>query len=157
MLIALKRILLLALLILTFGGTANAAHSRYHDQHWSHGSVHRHILLAHRGVHRGYQDGRPSAWCGWQMRQWFGGGSEYNLAAQWAHRGSSVRPEEFRGGGVIVVVWPHHVGYITSKLDKPYKDRHGNLVEYTVKSGNDGHTIKDRPRTLAGAIAIRKL
>ncbi|MGA9006982.1 MAG: hypothetical protein WB495_08805, partial [Xanthobacteraceae bacterium] len=34
---------------------------------------------------------RPSAWCGWEMRQLVGGdpGPSYNLARNWAHWGRS--------------------------------------------------------------------
>ena len=86
--------------------------------------------------------GRPSAWCGWEMRQLVGGdpGPEYNLARNWAHWG--------QGGPVgvgAVVVWPHHVGKIVGQED-------GNWV---IESGNDGHALRTRPRSIAGAIAIR--
>jgi len=85
---------------------------------------------------------RPGRWCGWQMRQWFGGGPELNLAANWARVGRA----SFAHVGAIVV-WPHHVGVITG--------RSGNA--WIVKSGNDGHTVRERPRSLAGAIAFRDL
>ena len=31
---------------------------------------------------------RPGKWCGWWMRTQLGGGPEYNLARNWARRGS---------------------------------------------------------------------
>lgn len=84
---------------------------------------------------------RPFAWCGWFMRTLFGGGPEYNLARNWASRGHPV------GGPQIgaVVVWPHHVGYITGKTSQGW----------VVKSGNDGGAVRERVRSLAGAIAFR--
>jgi hypothetical protein len=88
------------------------------------------------------RDGRPRAWCGWQMRQWFGGGPEYNVARAWARRGTATSPHVG-----AVVVWPHHVGYITGQLNGVW----------VVKSGNDGHQVRERPRSLAGVIAVRDL
>jgi hypothetical protein len=43
------------------------------------------------------------------------------------------------------VVWRHHVGIITG--------RSGG--QWIVKSGNDGHTVRERPRSVSGAIAFR--
>jgi hypothetical protein len=50
-----------------------------------------------------------------------------------------------------VVVWPHHVGYITGYDNK--------AKEYIVKSGNSGphKTVYEHIRPLKGVIAIRKL
>jgi hypothetical protein len=84
--------------------------------------------------------GRPSAWCGWQMRQWLGGGPELNLARNWAHVGQPSGPQVG-----AVVVWPHHVGLIVGRSGS----------EWVVKSGNDGHQVRERPRSVAGAIAFR--
>lgn len=121
------------------GANADVGLSRQTDLH--RGQHHKHIHHSRTGIHL---DGRPSAWCGWQMRQWKGGGSEYNLAANWAHRGTAALP-----GIDVVVVWPHHVGLITG-YDR---QRH----QWIVKSGNDGHMVKDRPRSIAGAIAFRRI
>lgn len=85
---------------------------------------------------------RPDKWCGWFMRTIFGGGPEYNVARNWAYRGKSSKPKI----GAIVV-WPHHVGVITGK-------RNGQWV---VKSGNDGGRVRERPRSIANAIAFRLL
>jgi hypothetical protein len=86
--------------------------------------------------------GRPRAWCGW----WLGlhlGMPDRRLwvARNWAAVGSSA------GGPQIgaVVVWRHHVGIITG--------RHGN--QWVVKSGNDGRAVRERPRSVTGAIAFR--
>jgi len=88
--------------------------------------------------------GRPRAWCGWYARSLVGSdpGPDYNLARNWTHWGRSASP----GVGVIVV-WPHHVGMITGRTS----DGH-----WIVKSGNDGGGVaRERPRSIAGAIAFR--
>ncbi|MEJ2518112.1 MAG: hypothetical protein P8Y82_09080 [Methyloceanibacter sp.] len=82
---------------------------------------------------------RPARWCGWYMRTQFGGGPEYNLARNWAKRG---RPLNGPRVGAVVV-WPHHVGLITGKT----KDG-----QWIVRSGNDGGRVRERPRSVAGAV-----
>lgn len=86
--------------------------------------------------------GRPSAWCGWEMRQLVSGdpGPQYNLARNWTHWGQAGP-----AGVGAVVVWPHHVGKIVGRED-------GSWI---IESGNDGHALRTRPRSIAGAIAIR--
>jgi hypothetical protein len=86
---------------------------------------------------------RPSKWCGWWMRTKFGGGAEYNLARNWAKRGSPSQPHVG-----AVVVWPHHVGYISGR------SADGRWI---VTSGNDGGAVRSRARSISGAIAIRSL
>lgn len=146
-----RKLVGLVLLGLTlWGGHANAtgSHSVRHLRSLHHHSV-THVVQTSEGgyVHTGSMasgnNARPRAWCGWQMRQWFGGGSEYNLARNWAKRGTATTAHIG-----AVVVWPHHVGYITGR------DARG---EWIVKSGNDGHRVRERPRSLAGTIAIRQL
>jgi hypothetical protein len=87
--------------------------------------------------------GRPAAWCGWYMRQQVGAdpGPQYNLARSWAHYGSNA------GGPSVgtIVVWSHHVGKIVGQENG----------QWIVESGNDGHAVRTRPRSLAGAIAFR--
>jgi hypothetical protein len=129
-----KYLLALVILLTTLGG----ADARTHH-HSRHAVLYQH---SHRN-HSQIDNSRPSAWCGWQMRQWFGGGSEYNLARNWAHRGTATTPHV----GAIVV-WPHHVGFISGRT---------STGEWIVKSGNDGHRIRERPRSLAGVIAIKQL
>ncbi|WP_244500366.1 hypothetical protein [Methyloceanibacter methanicus] len=82
---------------------------------------------------------RPGRWCGWYMRTQLGGGPEYNLARNWANRGRSLNGP--RVGAVVV--WPHHVGLITGKT----KDG-----QWIVRSGNDGGRVRERPRSVAGAV-----
>jgi hypothetical protein len=110
-----------------------------------HRTSHHHAHYAAAGsipVSGGAVGPRPYAWCGWFMRTIYGGGPEYNLAANWAHRGSPA------GGPCVgaVVVWPHHVGVITGKSADG---------KWIIKSGNDGHAVRERPRSVAGAIAFR--
>ena len=85
---------------------------------------------------------RPSAWCGWYMRTRHGGGPEYNLAANWAHRGSPSSPQV----GAIVV-WSHHVGEIVGQTSSG---------QWIVLSGNDSHRVQERARSISGA-TIRML
>ena len=77
------------------------------------------------------------------MRQLVGSdpGPQFNLArnwARWGHRGPA--------GIGAVVVWPHHVGKIVGQENG----------QWIVQSGNDGHAVRARPRSLAGAIAFRR-
>lgn len=81
---------------------------------------------------------RPGRWCGWWMRTQKGGGSELNLARNWKGWG---RPTGPRVGAVVV--WNHHVGMITGRTAD------GNWI---VKSGNDGGRVRERPRSVAGAV-----
>src|SRR5271170_1338095 len=87
--------------------------------------------------------GRPGAWCGWYMRSQVGSdpGPSFNLARSWAHYGSNA------GGPAVgaIVVWRHHVGKIVGQQNG----------QWIVQSGNDGHAVRTRPRSLAGAIAFR--
>ena len=90
----------------------------------------------------GHVGGRPSAWCGWEMRQLVGSdpGPAFNLARNWARWG---QPGPVGVGAVVV--WSHHVGKIVGQQDG----------QWVVESGNDGHAVRTRPRSLAGVIAIR--
>jgi hypothetical protein len=67
-------------------------------------------------------------------------GPSFNLARNWAHWG------RLGSAGIgAVVVWPHHVGKIVGQQNG----------EWVIESGNDGHAVRVRPRSIAGAIAIR--
>jgi hypothetical protein len=85
--------------------------------------------------------GRPSAWCGWFARFNFLGrdpGPDYNLAANWRRIGT-------RDGGPRdgdIAVWGHHVGKIVGACT-------GTMCP--VWSGNDGHAVRTRMRSVAGA------
>ncbi len=97
---------------------------------------------AYGGQIGGHIRGRPAAWCGWEMRQLVSGdpGPAFNLARNWAHWGQAGP-----AGVGAVVVWSHHVGKIVGQ----------EAGEWIIESGNDGNRVRTRPRSLAGAIAIR--
>jgi hypothetical protein len=97
---------------------------------------------AERADYRGGYGARPAAWCGWEMRHLVGAdpGPQYNLARNWGHWGHSGP-----AGVGAVVVWAHHVGKIVGREDG----------EWVIESGNDGHRMRTRPRSIGGAIAIR--
>ena len=81
---------------------------------------------------------RPARWCGWYMRTQKGGGPELNLARNWAKWG---RPSGPKVGAVVV--WSHHVGMITGKTAEGH---------WIVRSGNDGGRVRERPRSVKGAV-----
>jgi hypothetical protein len=81
---------------------------------------------------------RPARWCGWWLRTQKGGGPELNLARNWAHWGRASGPQVG-----AVVVWSHHVGVITGRSASG---------QWIVKSGNDGGRVRERPRSVAGAV-----
>jgi hypothetical protein len=88
--------------------------------------------------HRGGVGARPGRWCGWYMRTRRGGGPEYNLAWNWRKYGSPSGPQVG-----AVVVWRHHVGEITGRTADG---------RWIVRSGNDGGRVRERPRSVAGAV-----
>jgi hypothetical protein len=121
--------------------------SRHHHHyaarhHHRYAASHHHRYAARSGYHG--RGGRPRAWCGWYMRGQVGAdpGPTYNLARSWAHYGSDA------GGPSVgaIVVWRHHVGKIVG---------HEN-GKWIVQSGNDGHAVRTRARSIAGAIAFRR-
>jgi hypothetical protein len=81
---------------------------------------------------------RPRKWCGWWMRTQLGGGPAYNLAWNWRNYGSPTSP---RVGAVVI--WRHHVGIITGQASNG---------RWIVKSGNDGGQVRERARSVSGAI-----
>jgi len=95
-----------------------------------------------RSADRGRDYGRPAAWCGWEMRRLVASdpGPAFNLARNWANWG---RPGP--AGIGAVVVWPHHVGKIVGQENG----------QWIIESGNDGHALRTRARSIAGVIAIR--
>lgn len=68
-------------------------------------------------------------------------GPAYNLARNWAHYGSAAAGPAIG----VIVVWTHHVGRIVGQT----------VAGYIVRSGNDGHAVRERERSLAGVIAYR--
>jgi hypothetical protein len=133
-------VFLLAVALQVIAASGASATSAGHH-HFSHNQ---HIAHQYNSSHR-VADGRPSAWCGWEMRQLVGGnpGPEYNLARNWAHWG---RPASGPAPGVIGVM-SHHVFKVVQVLG------HGEVLAI---SGNDGHAVRTRPRSTAGVIAWRE-
>jgi hypothetical protein len=165
----------LALTIVT--AAAPQAHAAHRHHHAAHAARHHHVAHAgyrhygHARRHVGYRSyaiapargyvrrrvaysgyavgqarghgGRPSAWCGWYARSLVGQdpGPGFNLARNWARWGRPARPAIG-----VMVVWAHHVGMITGQTPDG---------QWIVKSGNDGHAVRERPRSLGGAIAFR--
>ena len=122
----------------SFGfGNSSYEHSGYENSNYQHSNY------QHSSYGRSRSGGRPAAWCGWYMRSQVGAdpGPQYYLARSWAHYGSIA------GGPSVgtIVVWSHHVGKIVG---------HEN-GQWIIESGNDGHAVRTRPRSLAGAIAFR--
>jgi len=112
------------------------AHSPAEARH-RHGAVHR-----HHSAHARYVNARPGAWCGWWMRQHLGvSDPRFNLARNWAGYGTNARGPAIGA----LVVWRHHVGIITGRTANGW----------VVKSGNDGRAVRERERSLHGAIAFR--
>ena len=109
----------------------NYASQNYSDQ-----------VYPERSAYGAHVGGRPAAWCGWEMRQLVSGdpGPSFNLARNWAHWGQAGP-----AGVGAVVVWSHHVGKIVGQEGG----------EWIIESGNDGNRVRTRPRSIAGAIAIR--
>jgi hypothetical protein len=132
---------ILALTFLLFAATSPAA------AHHRHARAPGFAVLIHHHKHHGHSQtspqGRPAAWCGWFMRHLVGNdpGSAFNLARNWAHWGS---PSNVTPGAVVV--YRHHVVKVIEVLP-------GNRI--LAISGNDGHAVRTRPRSLAGAIAVR--
>jgi len=120
-------------------GTGYAAEASYQGWASQQPSGYTPRRVAYRG---GGYGGRPARWCGWEMRHLVGAdpGPQYNLARNWAHWGRSGAP-----GVGAVVVWAHHVGKIVGQANG----------QWVIQSGNDGHAVRTRPRSIAGAIAIR--
>jgi hypothetical protein len=147
-----KKKLASALVVLTgvIALSSTSAQARGHHQRGVHaarhgGHKHHTNTFAHRRAGRyASHAGRPAAWCGWWLGQHLGI-SDRNLwlARNWASIGTNAgRPDVG-----VVVVWRHHVGIITG--------REGS--GWIIKSGNDGHTVRERVRSISGAIAFRRV
>ena len=117
-------------------------HSRVHNPPSDWGNAWGWPETVEQSISRAFSDGRPAAWCGWEMRRLVGSdpGPAYNLARNWAHWGRSGP-----AGIGAVVVWNHHVAKIVGQQNGVW----------VMESGNDGHALRTRPRSIAGAIAIR--
>ena len=169
---SMRRVVAASALLVAFATSAEARTQHHHHyRHYAHHHYRHYAYRHYRQQAEGYGDssfasgfgsssyersgyehssyrharlsGRPAAWCGWYMRQQVGAdpGPQYNLARSWAHYGSNA------GGPSVgtIVVWSHHVGKIVGRENG----------QWIVESGNDGHAVRTRPRSLAGAIAFR--
>jgi hypothetical protein len=88
------------------------------------------------------------AWCGWFMQAETGvtsrgTGLNLNLAREWARVGQATTA---RVGAIVV--WAHHVGKIVGQSANG---------QWIVRSGNDGNRVRERPLSVARAIAFRSL
>jgi len=118
-----------------FHHSVHHASPAHHAKHHVRRGLRRH---GHRArVHAARRSGgRPAAWCGWWLGQHLGmPRRDLWLARNWARVGSNA------GGPHVgaVVVWRHHVGIITGRAG----------AKWVVKSGNDGHAVRERPRARA--------
>ena len=147
-----KKKLASALVLLTsvIAFSSSPALARGHHQRGLHSirhSAHRHhngALAQRRNGRYASRSGRPAAWCGWWLGQQLGiANRNLWLARNWASVGTNAgRPDVG-----VVVVWRHHVGIITGRKGS----------EWIVKSGNDGHAVRERVRSISGAIAFRRV
>jgi hypothetical protein len=144
-----SRIMLATVLALSLVFPVDAArhhkhkHHRTHHVHKVHKKVHFRARRSKAGVVESHSIKHPPfAWCGWYMMKLYGETNKALLAARnWARWGRTAKP-----GPGVVVVWPHHVGKIVGKC---------SASRCLVHSGNDGHMVKTRWRSVAGAIAFR--
>lgn len=134
-----RRLFVAAMALACLNAPALASHrSSYH--HAAKTSVHK------ASVHGRHYARHGGAWCGAYMRHVFGvADPRLNLARNWASVGANV------GGPQVgaVVVWPHHVGVIRGGPD--------SNGDWLIESGNDGHAVRTRYRSLRGAIAFRSV
>jgi hypothetical protein len=88
---------------------------------------------------------RAHGWCGSYLSKYLGKPERrLALARSWASEGMNAG-----GPGIgVVVVWPHHVGIITGQTPDG---------QWIVHSGNDGGAVRTRARSLARAIAFRRV
>jgi hypothetical protein len=98
-----------------------------------------------RPNHRHPHAHRAHAWCGIYLSRHLGKSDRrLALAREWAKEGWNAG-----GPGIgVVVVWRHHVGIITGQTPDG---------QWIVHSGNDGGAVRTRARSVAGAIAFRRV
>lgn len=132
---------IIAVLIFIF--SFSIAQAKTHNYIPGFARLNHHHHIRHHPTSANYSAGRPSAWCGWWMRQQVGSdpGAAFNLARMWARWG---HPAPLVPGAIVV--YSHHVVKVTRVIGG------GRFVAI---SGNDGHAVRERPRSLAGAIAVR--
>src|SRR5215469_2297755 len=96
------------------------------EHHYRHG--HRHHIVASRGMSAAQRSG-------WSA----------DSVSVWGSAPTSGIFAFAAAGNGAVVVWPHHVGKIVGRENG----------QWVVQSGNDGHAVRTRARSIAGAIALR--
>ena len=128
------------LALLAFAGATSAEARRCISDKAGYQRTVSHRVHQKRRTHtaRSSVEGRPRQWCGWWMRTQKGGGPDLNLAANWRRWGSPSGPQIG-----AVAVWPHHVGMITGRTTNG---------QWIIKSGNDGGAVRERARSVAGAV-----
>ena len=125
-------------------GARAVAHRVHAASGQRHAARHGARFPRHHGRAVARAGGRPSAWCGWWLGNQLGlGDRKLWLARNWASVGSNAGEP----GVGVVVVWRHHVGIITGRSGSGW----------VIKSGNDGHAVRERVRSIAGAIAFRRM
>lgn len=125
-----KRLTAVAFMLVCMAATP--AYARHHHAH--------HFKPSHQ---ISQSDPRPSAWCGWWLRQQLGVADKaFNLARNWLHFGSPA-PRDCVN---CIAVWPHHVGIVTGRPGP------GSII---LKSGNDNHAVRERERSSRGIIGYR--
>lgn len=87
---------------------------------------------------------RPARWCGWYARHFLvtaDPGERFNLACAWRDYGT---PTTAQIGALAV--WcnasHHHVGKIVG----------GEPGAWIIRSGNDAHAVRERVRSVKGAV-----
>lgn len=118
------------------------ARTYQHRRYKAHRATRRHA--ARLAAYGGRSAGRPARWCGWWLGQHLGmPRRDLWIARNWASVGSNAG----RPSVGVVVVWRNHVGIITGRVGS----------QWIVKSGNDGRAVRERPRSISGAIAFRHI
>lgn len=109
--------------------------------HSAQGTPRRHVKHhSTQFVPAGKPHGCPAAWCGcWLMHRFGLTDKRLWQARQWARLFQRTAAQVG-----AVVVWPHHVGVIVG----------GAPGQWVILSGNDGHRVRERVRSVRGAIAF---
>ncbi len=148
-----RRGIVVLILALVYSTSAFAKHHYHrHHHHHRHGVVTVGNVAEGLGVglaHVLHDMNRPKdcygiPWCGCWLKHHLGVISSHlnlNRAIEWLDWGHKTSPHIG-----AVVVWRHHVGVITG----------GSPGRWVVTSGNDGHAVRSRRRSVAGAVGFRE-
>lgn len=155
---------ILALIALCLVVSSASAHPYRHHHHYYHHHHYRHYVVRYWHVHYRrrvesriepnryefrHADPRPREWCSWWLRQTLGVplGIVNNLALSWLHWGHPSAPEVG-----AVVIWSHGHGHGHVGIIRGGPDSRGLWL---VESGNDGHAVRTRYRSIASAVGFR--